>query len=145
MAAIWPVLLLFFFQAEDGIRDQCVTGVQTCALSFSSRRRHSRSLCDWSSDVCFFYFKQKTAYEITVWLEFRRVLFRSHGFLGLAHWFYLLKTGMNAKGGRAADRKSTRLHSSHTVISYAVFCLKKTKIEILLIRTAPAQRQIDIV
>src|SRR5476649_791551 len=23
------------------------------------------------------------------------------------------------------DRKSTRLHSSHTVISYAVFCLKK--------------------
>src|SRR5947207_5713260 len=26
---------------------------------------------------------------------------------------------------RAADRKSTRLNSSHTVISYAVFCLKK--------------------
>src|SRR5260221_9227118 len=25
----------------------------------------------------------------------------------------------------AADRKSTRLNSSHTVISYAVFCLKK--------------------
>src|SRR5437588_9636718 len=25
----------------------------------------------------FFFFKQKTAYEITVWLEFRRVLFRS--------------------------------------------------------------------
>ena len=24
-----------------------------------------------------------------------------------------------------ADRKSTRLNSSHTVISYAVFCLKK--------------------
>src|SRR5438132_7611498 len=24
------------------------------------------------------------------------------------------------------DRKSTRLNSSHTVISYAVFCLKKT-------------------
>src|SRR5260221_585160 len=33
---------------------------------FSSRRRHTRSLCDWSSDVCFFFFKQKTAYEITV-------------------------------------------------------------------------------
>src|SRR5438034_2141783 len=27
-----------------------------------------------------------------------------------------------------ADRKSTRLNSSHTVISYAVFCLKKKKI-----------------
>src|SRR5947207_5009048 len=26
---------------------------------------------------------------------------------------------------RRADRKSTRLNSSHTVISYAVFCLKK--------------------
>src|SRR5438034_3206202 len=26
---------------------------------------------------------------------------------------------------RARDRKSTRLNSSHTVISYAVFCLKK--------------------
>src|SRR3954467_7861447 len=25
------------------------------------------------------------------------------------------------------DRKSTRLNSSHTIISYAVFCLKKTK------------------
>src|SRR5436305_6359340 len=27
----------------------------------------------------------------------------------------------------AADRKSTRLNSSHVRISYAVFCLKKTK------------------
>jgi len=26
------VLLFFFFQAEDGIRDRDVTGVQTCAL-----------------------------------------------------------------------------------------------------------------
>src|SRR5260221_9267496 len=28
---------------------------------------------------------------------------------------------------RCRDRKSTRLNSSHTVISYAVFCLKKKK------------------
>src|SRR2546430_10539651 len=28
--------LLFFFQAEDGIRDLTVTGVQTCALPISS-------------------------------------------------------------------------------------------------------------
>src|SRR5260363_445192 len=27
----------------------------------------------------------------------------------------------------AADRKSTRLNSSHQIISYAVFCLKKKK------------------
>src|SRR2546421_6016597 len=30
-------------------------------------------------------------------------------------------------GGAAADRKSTRLNSSHDQISYAVFCLKKKK------------------
>src|SRR5438132_10806684 len=30
-------------------------------------------------------------------------------------------------GGNDLDRKSTRLNSSHTVISYAVFCLKKKK------------------
>src|SRR2546426_5814580 len=30
-------------------------------------------------------------------------------------------------GRRCADRKSTRLNSSHLVISYAVFCLKKKK------------------
>src|SRR3712207_8611483 len=31
------------------------------------------------------------------------------------------------KGGGGADRKSTRLNSSHANISYAVFCLKKKK------------------
>src|SRR5215216_7682590 len=29
--------------------------------------------------------------------------------------------------GRDEDRKSTRLNSSHQIISYAVFCLKKKK------------------
>src|SRR5437763_16516060 len=37
----------FFFQAEDGIRDTSVTGVQTCALPIYLRRRlgsqHARS------------------------------------------------------------------------------------------------------
>src|SRR5438552_8988377 len=32
----------------------------------------------------------------------------------------------------APDRKSTRLNSSHQIISYAVFCLKKKKKKILL-------------
>src|SRR5260221_8917273 len=31
---------------------QCVAGIRRCILFFSSRRRHTRSLCDWSSDVC---------------------------------------------------------------------------------------------
>src|SRR2546429_1834209 len=35
------VFLFFFFQAEDGIRDVAVTGVQTCALPIS-RPGHSR-------------------------------------------------------------------------------------------------------
>src|SRR5919205_2235785 len=29
-------IVFFFFQAEDGIRDHCVTGVQTCALPICS-------------------------------------------------------------------------------------------------------------
>src|SRR5476649_2653480 len=33
----------------------------------------------------------------------------------------------NHGGAGGSDRKSTRLNSSHTVISYAVFCLKKKK------------------
>src|SRR5688500_20266404 len=33
------------------------------------------------------------------------------------------------RGRRPQDRKSTRLNSSHLVISYAVFCLKKKKTE----------------
>src|SRR5438034_5913045 len=31
------VFYFFFFQAEDGIRDHCVTGVQTCALPIWQR------------------------------------------------------------------------------------------------------------
>src|SRR2546425_10517541 len=32
---------IFFFQAEDGIRDKLVTGVQTCALPISLRWAHT--------------------------------------------------------------------------------------------------------
>src|SRR5947207_15566345 len=43
----------------------------------------------------------------------------------------MTQSGPAANGGpdlhRHGDRKSTRLNSSHTVISYAVFCLKKKK------------------
>src|SRR3989449_6305357 len=37
------VCFFFFFQAEDGIRDVAVTGVQTCALPISDGRRLERS------------------------------------------------------------------------------------------------------
>src|SRR2546429_3359827 len=32
------LVIIFFFQAEDGIRDVAVTGVQTCALPISAIR-----------------------------------------------------------------------------------------------------------
>src|SRR5438034_7130736 len=74
-------IVFFFFQAEDGIRDHCVTGVQTCGLPIS----------------------------------FPASVFASS--------LFQPRDRQNGKRGR--DRKSTRLNSSHTVISYAVFCLKK--------------------
>src|SRR5436190_15266546 len=37
------------------------------------------------------------------------------------------KRGFSYSAPAPQDRKSTRLNSSHTVISYAVFCLKKKK------------------
>src|SRR5437763_12917140 len=46
-----------------------------------------------------------------------------------AAWKVLTPAELNAKPVRfhTADRKSTRLNSSHRCISYAVFCLKKKK------------------
>src|SRR2546423_9138761 len=32
VCVLWRRFFVFFFQAEDGIRDKLVTGVQTCAL-----------------------------------------------------------------------------------------------------------------
>src|SRR5438034_8742640 len=40
---------------------------------------------------------------------------------------YPLEEGKVSENTDVPDRKSTRLNSSHTVISYAVFCLKKKK------------------
>src|SRR2546425_8300000 len=40
------VLFFFFFQAEDGIRDKLVTGVQTCALPISATSASSASSWD---------------------------------------------------------------------------------------------------
>src|SRR5256885_6588309 len=46
----------------------------------------------------------------------------------------VLERGVGGDVGVSLDRKSTRLNSSHLVISYAVFCLKKK------INSAIAQR-----
>src|SRR2546422_4661747 len=93
----------FFFQAEDGIRDVAVTGVQTCALPISSRREVSDP---WSASG-----SPSTPNSIS-WRRIQTSWRCSH---------------KPAGPRRGQDRKSTRLNSSHGYISYAVFCLKKKK------------------
>src|SRR5690606_39737864 len=95
------------FQAEVGIRASHVTGVQTCALPIShcgSRRGENPTA---SASVI-----AATAANITAPCFMPRRSFRFQRSRSL---------------GQSADRKSTRLNSSHVKISYAVFCLKKKK------------------
>src|SRR2546427_6310746 len=44
-------IFFFFFQAEDGIRDLTVTGVQTCALPISHKIEKAESQIDWRQDA----------------------------------------------------------------------------------------------
>src|SRR2546426_5011434 len=44
---------------------------------------------------------------------------------------YVVEERISIANWRTQDRKSTRLNSSHLVISYAVFCLKKKRLYIL--------------
>src|SRR6266404_4297522 len=46
------VFFFFFFQAEDGIRDKLVTGVQTCALPISIPPGHVRPGARPARDAC---------------------------------------------------------------------------------------------
>src|SRR3989449_11777348 len=41
------MFFFFFFQAEDGIRDVAVTGVQTCALPISRSSLPTQRRCRW--------------------------------------------------------------------------------------------------
>src|SRR3712207_6874817 len=55
---------------------------------------------------------------------------------------------VQTRSGWVGDRKSTRLNSSHANISYAVFCLKKKKIQkamALQLKTESESRQKIIV
>src|SRR2546427_5233005 len=59
-------------------------------------------------------------------------LFRSASARGQTPHRGLAERGLGSRlaspsSGRFGDRKSTRLNSSHSQISYAVFCLKKKK------------------
>src|SRR3989440_4347440 len=103
--------VFFFFQAEDGIRDLIVTGVQTCALPISEAINHSLSgPMLRASGVPYDVRKDKPYLDYETY-DFDVVV----GEHGDVYDRYLV------------DRKSTRLNSSHDQISYAVFCLKKKK------------------
>src|SRR3989454_4867802 len=100
----------FFFQAEDGIRDYKVTGVQTCALPISSVSAISCSAWRWEA-------RRSSSRTATAVAIIRCGILRRDKYLS-RHKI------MDSRFGER-DRKSTRLNSSHLVISYAVFCLKK--------------------
>src|SRR2546430_7732394 len=88
---------------------------------FSSRRRHTRFDCDWSSDVC------SSDLGEADWGE-GEANPRRRG--AASRWAAGPSQGSGDQGPNArrdGDRKSTRLNSSHSQISYAVFCLKKKK------------------
>src|SRR2546422_7840024 len=102
MGSRWQIeFIFFFFQAEDGIRDVAVTGVQTCALPIS----HALARADREAQALV---RRMTAPRIR------------EGDAVELH-------GRHEPSAPDGDRKSTRLNSSHGYISYAVFCLKKKK------------------
>src|SRR2546422_2073547 len=106
------MLFFFFFQAEDGIRDVAVTGVQTCALPISARRRVGVAHGSSSS----YARRARRSRRGSARQSSPRTVPRPP------------RSGSRAPP--APDRKSTRLNSSHGYISYAVFCLKKKKTQI---------------
>src|SRR5256885_12484775 len=70
---------------------------------------------------------------------FRSALLRQSGCCGAAPRGSAFLGAWRAKH-RGKDRKSTRLNSSHLVISYAVFCLKKKKTLETHLSTCPHRR-----
>src|SRR5207248_8897496 len=108
----------FFFQAEDGIRDRTVTGVQTCALPIFSASLVSRPN-DQQILECI---QPRLAADVV------RAAARSARPLAARYRNRRHRPWPCAcRALERADRKSTRLNSSHRTISYAVFCLKKKK------------------
>src|SRR5256886_8834165 len=103
---------------------------------FSSRRRHTRFDCDWSSDVCSSDLWAKSEHGPVSAPDFRDWHDQSTAFEAIAYY----QGRDTAVMAGPVDRKSTRLNSSHSQISYAVFCLKKKKNKIQHATLAPKQQ-----
>src|SRR5438034_3529427 len=58
-------LYFFFFQAEDGIRDHCVTGVQTCALPISASEPWRSQGSSLPEHETFFFYLQRICNHCT--------------------------------------------------------------------------------
>src|SRR5256885_8154230 len=106
-------------------------GAAVAGVFFSSRRRHTRLQGDWSSDVCSSDLDERGDRRRRAWSE-QLAQHRAGGVeigggrerrAGFGLWTSV--PGASGAGLGALDRKSTRLNSSHLVISYAVFCLEK--------------------
>src|SRR2546430_6362398 len=100
-----------------------------CFFFFSSRRRHTRFDCDWSSDVCSSDLGNARSFYVLLGLVRGGMGNTARTSLCALSTRLLpsnLPTGsLSAHDGcLCEDRKSTRLNSSHSQISYAVFCLK---------------------
>src|SRR2546426_9265181 len=76
----------------------------------------------------FFFFNDTATTEIyTLSLHDALPIWRRSATDAHRHHHRRLRRRQPGQAGADADRKSTRLNSSHLVISYAVFCLKKKK------------------
>src|SRR5205085_6183860 len=110
---VYFCIFFFFFQAEDGIRDLTVTGVQTCALPiFATSRKHTGRMLRETCRQCSSFILTQP-FRATAMDGWHRT---SGSTQSIVSFLKLI-----------IDRKSTRLNSSHSQISYAVFCLKKKK------------------
>src|SRR5256886_6001938 len=95
----------------------------------SRRRRHTRFDCDWSSDVCSSdLVRQPLVLTPEQQSDRAHLRLREQLRRGLARTLPVaFGAALPRREPDDVDRKSTRLNSSHSQISYAVFCLKKKK------------------
>src|SRR2546422_6539925 len=124
-------MFFFFFQAEDGIRDVAVTGVQTCALPICTAAVKFTGLLGQNYvDVTFGSSSAPAALDGAVLAtteqpDLSAVMQKIDSVASGVKKFTDSISGDTIDN--LLDRKSTRLNSSHGYISYAVFCLKKKK------------------